>query len=208
MIDERIDPYRGKLGFIYDNRIVIRQEPDVTRQKYLWFPEGVEVYRLFDYNYVIKSLKRLYYHISVIKWINPDIEYELFLETFDYIADKWSIYHSRDFDYEVVNNIFLYVEKPTPIIKQVIFNEAHQLDRYEKMSIVNDLTKRIKLTKEAIVQAKQLLIAEGKKGTHRELGEVFEVSYSTIGRVLRNEEYIPKPLPLLYPKYLTDNNLW
>ena len=173
---------QDKNDFLFKNRIIYFREPNIT-DDYEYFENGVETYRLFQYDYKITTYAQLLYHISVIRWLNQEIDYDLFLQVCDFITATWSIYNEVDYDY--VNAIFIECSKPTPIMKKVIFKTNCKLTKAEKIRISNRLTKNKGITAEIIEQTKMVLQRNGLKATQKNIASALDVSTKTIQRSLK-----------------------
>ena len=82
------------LKYLNQNRIVYRSDPknDKPTEVYTWgyyFEEGTyECYTLFASKAKITSYKSLKWHLLVLWYLNPQLDYNKFVNISNFIADK------------------------------------------------------------------------------------------------------------------------
>lgn len=112
---------------------------------YLFFPDKKkEFYSLNYYKRKIQSFQELLYTMEVLLYLNPDIEWEYFLEAALWVSDRGNGRIIRTYGddrvTEGVQNIYSNPKKPyVNQYRRVIFNPSRSFPKNEKLKIVGKL---------------------------------------------------------------------
>jgi len=186
---------RRRLDYFVKNRIVYRQDPinDIPTEKYEWgdyYENGThECYSLFQTRAKINSNKSFAWHIMVLYYLNPQLEYNDLKNLCKYISDKRNNFVTFDI-YEAFTNKLvsdLYNnglnKPPKNKARKVIFKDMCGLTMQEKLSIVGSLIGRNKrITPETIYDAMVFINDSGKKITISGIANMLGCTIRTIHR--------------------------
>ena len=111
---------------------------------YLFFPKGVNYYRLYRTTRKINSFKELQYIAEKFIYLNPNFDIPLMTKLFLDLSDRSNGHIIRTYGQVRVENMVLTVtqQNKTPYCarkRKVIFNPSKRIDRKEKMKIVGNL---------------------------------------------------------------------
>ena len=170
-----------ELTYLHDQGILWRSSEDFRDKRvYHYYPDGKESYRLFGFNYQIRSLAQLQYHLVVIRVLNEDIEYQKFYDVCRYIQQHSKVGMSEDKLKEVVDNCYYPSETPEPEIRKFFFNPKYKLSQSERMKIISGITQRPSITEEDIYDAIGHLKQSGVKITFSRIATYLDVSRPTL----------------------------
>jgi hypothetical protein len=186
---------RRRLDYFVKNRIVYRQDPinDIPTEKYEWgdyYENGTyECYSLFQTRAKINSNKSFAWHIMVLYYLNPQLEYNDLKNLCKYMSDKRNNFVTFDI-YEAFTNKLvsdLYNnglnKPPKNKARKVIFKDMCGLTMQEKLSIVGSLIGRNKrITPETIYDAMVFINDSGKKITISGIANMLGCTIRTIHR--------------------------
>jgi len=186
---------RRRLDYFVKNRIVYRQDPinDIPTEKYEWgdyYENGTyECYSLFQTRAKINSNKSFAWHIMVLYYLNPQLEYNDLKNLCKYMSDKRNNFVTFDI-YEAFTNKLvsdLYNnglnKPPKNKARKVIFKDMCGLTMQEKLSIVGSLIGRNKrITPETIYDAMVFINDSGKKITISGIANMLGCTTRTIHR--------------------------
>jgi len=186
---------RRRLDYFVKNRIVYRQDPinDIPTEKYEWgdyYENGTyECYSLFQTRAKINSNKSFAWHIMVLYYLNPQLEYNDLKKLCKYMSDKRNNFVTFDI-YEAFTNKLvsdLYNnglnKPPKNKARKVIFKDMCGLTMQEKLSIVGSLIGRNKrITPETIYDAMVFINDSGKKITISGIANMLGCTIRTIHR--------------------------
>ena len=188
------------LKMLHRNSIVYKRDPvnDVPTEqtdKWMYFEEGThECYDLFKSKAKINTHKSLKWHLLVLWYLNPKLEFEEFKQLARAIANKKNGFVSFEIKEYVLNRIMDDVywsdldRPPKNRLRKVVFKTGCGLEKSEKLSIVGTLIGRAKrLDPSDIYQCMIDMHDSGKKITIQGLSELLGVSKRTIHRNMPEE---------------------
>ena len=198
---------RRRLDYFVKNRIVYRQDPinDIPTEKYEWgdyYENGTyECYSLFQTRAKINSNKSFAWHIMVLYYLNPQLEYNDLKNLCKYISDKRNNFVTFDiyeaFTDKLVSDLYNngLNKPPKNKARKVIFKDMCGLTMQEKLSIVGSLIGRNKrITPETIYDAMVFINDSGKKITISGIANMLGCTIRTIHRnmndSLKNEKAV------------------
>lgn len=174
-------------------RYPVNDQPTETFEWGWYYENGTtECYTLFNTRFTINTIKQLSWHFRVILHLNPDIEYEKFMEVSKFLCDLRNGFcgfnldnRSRD---QLIDNIYdSDASSPPPNkLRKVIFKDFCGLTLNEKLSIVGSLIRKPSLQPEDVYDTMEHLHAEGIKINYVKLSTAHSVSTKTIQRLFKN----------------------
>ena len=186
---------RRRLDYFVKNRIVYRQDPinDIPTEKYEWgdyYENGTyECNSLFQTRAKINSNKSFAWHIMVLYYLNPQLEYNDLKNLCKYISDKRNNFVTFDiyeaFTDKLVSDLYNngLNKPPKNKARKVIFKDMCGLTMQEKLSIVGSLIGRNKrITPETIYDAMVFINDSGKKITISGIANMLGCTIRTIHR--------------------------
>lgn len=196
-----------KLEYLHKRRIIYKRNPvnDIPSETYEWgwfYEEGThEYYALFHSKSVITSYKSLFWHLSVLYYLNPELTKEQFLKLSFYITDVGNgitNYFISDSSLVSIAEKVLSRDNtraPNNKLRKFIFKDGTGLTVTDKLKIVGSLIGRNKnATESGIYEAMLYIHSDDMKITINKLAEFLNVSKRTIYRnmteVLKNEKHL------------------
>ena len=196
-----------KLDYLHRRRIVYRRGPitDTPTISFSWgdfYEDGTyECYQLFRSKSKITSYKSFKWHIFVLWYLNPKLNYDDIMELSKYIADKENGFITISLSNVSIKNLVDEVfewdldQPPKNKIRKIIFKENSGLEVHQKLSIVGKLIGKKKLAEPSDIYEAMLVINENnKKITINKIAKVLNVSTRTIYRNITNEIKLEKKL--------------
>lgn len=196
-----------KLDYLHRRRIVYRRGPitDTPTISFSWgdfYEDGTyECYQLFRSKSKITSYKSFKWHIFVLWYLNPKLNYDDIMELSKYIADKENGFITISLSNVSIKNLVDEVfewdldQPPKNKIRKIIFKENSGLEISQKLSIVGKLIGKKKLAEPSDIYEAMLVINESnKKITINKIAKVLNVSTRTIYRNITNEIKLEKKL--------------
>jgi hypothetical protein len=188
------------LKYLNQNRIVYRSDPknDKPTEVYTWgyyFEEGTyECYTLFASKAKITSYKSLKWHLLVLWYLNPQLDYNKFVSISNFIADKSNGFITFTPAATVISSIVEEINKtdlekpPKNRKRKVIFKDSTGLTTSEKLKIVGSIIgKNKKATQEDIYDAMVCINDLNQKITISRIAKFLNVTTRTIYRNITNE---------------------
>jgi hypothetical protein len=192
--------HNRNLKYLIQNRIVYRSDPknDQPTEVYPWgyyFEDGTyECYSLFNSKAKITSYKSLKWHLLVLWYLNPQVDYNKFVSISNFIADKSNGFTTFTPSAEVITNIINEInttdlEKPPKNRRRkVIFKDGTGLTTSEKLKIVGSIIgKNKKATQEDIYDAMICIHELDQKITISKIAKFLNVTTRTIYRTITDE---------------------
>jgi len=189
-----------KLDYFYRRRIVYRRGPitDTPSESYSWgdfYESGTyECYELFRSKAKITSYKSFKWHMLVLWYLNPRLEYDQITELAEFIADKENGFATITLSKASIQNLVQEVFEsdldapPKNKMRKIIFKEVTGLDTSQKLSIVGKLIGKKKLAEPDDIYETMLYIHDNnKKITISNIAKALNVSTRTIYRNITNE---------------------
>lgn len=189
-----------KLDYFHRRRIVYRRGPitDTPSESYSWgdfYESGTyECYELFRSKAKITSYKSFKWHMLVLWYLNPRLEYDQITELAEYIADKENGFTTITLSKASIQNLVQEVFEsdldapPKNKMRKIIFKEVTGLDTSQKLSIVGKLIGKKKLAEPDDIYETMLYIHDNnRKITISNIAKALNVSTRTIYRNITNE---------------------
>jgi DNA-binding transcriptional ArsR family regulator len=162
---------------------------------YLYFEEPVEFYSLNYYKRKLASFQQLMYVMEVLLWLNPNLDYDTFLQCALYVSDRTNGKSIRTYSenrvIEGCDRIWANKERKPYVNKyrRVIFNPSRQFDKSHKMKIVGKLCggPKNKVTPQIVYNTIEELMAEEMFISINILAEALSVTRQTISRHLSSD---------------------
>ena len=189
-----------KLDYFHRRRIVYRRGPitDTPSESYSWgdfYESGTyECYELFRSKAKITSYKSFKWHMLVLWYLNPRLEYNQITELAEFIADKENGFATITLSKASIQNLVQEVFEsdldapPKNKMRKIIFKEVTGLDTSQKLSIVGKLIGKKKLAEPDDIYETMLYIHDNnKKITISNIAKALNVSTRTIYRNITNE---------------------
>ena len=189
-----------KLDYFHRRRIVYRRGPitDTPSESYSWgdfYESGTyECYELFRSKAKINSYKSFKWHLLVLWYLNPNLNYDQIMELAYYIADKENGFVTITLSNASVKNLVDEVFEsdldapPKNKMRKIIFKEVTGLDTSQKLSIVGKLIGKKKMAEPDDIYETMLYIHDNnKKITIANIAKALNVSTRTIYRNITNE---------------------
>lgn len=189
-----------KLDYFHRRRIVYRRGPitDTPSESYSWgdfYESGTyECYELFRSKAKITSYKSFKWHMLVLWYLNPILEYDQITELAEHIADKENGFTTITLSKASIQNLVQEVFEsdldapPKNKMRKIIFKEVTGLETSQKLSIVGKLIGKKKLAEPDDIYETMLYIHDNnKKITISNIAKALNVSTRTIYRNITNE---------------------
>lgn len=187
--------HNRNLKYLIQNRIVYRSDPknDQPTEVYPWgyyFEDGTyECYSLFNSKAKITSYKSLKWHLLVLWYLNPQLDYNKFVNISNFIADKSNGFTTFTPSADVINSITSDINKtdlekpPKNRKRKVIFKDNTGLTTSEKLKIVGSIIgKHRKAEPEDIYDAMICVHELDQKITISKIAKFLNVTTRTIYR--------------------------
>ena len=181
--------YLEKHKIIY-RRDPIKDIPDLVTKDYVYYNKGTyECYDLFRSKALITTHKSLVWHLTVLWYLNPKLDFDQFKGLAKYIAEKRNNFITFTINdkalSDVVNLVYMQdLEKPPRNkLRKVIFKDTCLLSVTDKLKIVGSLIGKSKKADESdIYDAMLLLNHNNEKITISKLSRELNVTTRTIYR--------------------------
>lgn len=192
--------HNRNLKYLIQNRIVYRSDPknDQPTEVYPWgyyFEDGTyECYSLFNSKAKITSYKSLKWHLLVLWYLNPQLDYNKFVNISNFIADKSNGFTTFTPSADVIISITSDINKtdlekpPKNRKRKVIFKDNTGLTTSEKLKIVGSIIgKHRKAEPEDIYDAMICVHELDQKITISKIAKFLNVTTRTIYRSITND---------------------
>lgn len=192
--------HNRNLKYLIQNRIVYRSDPknDQPTEVYPWgyyFEDGTyECYSLFNSKAKITSYKSLKWHLLVLWYLNPQLDYDKFVNISNFIADKSNGFTTFTPSADVISNITSDINKtdlekpPKNRKRKVIFKDNTGLTTSEKLKIVGSIIgKHRKAEPEDIYDAMICVHELDQKITISKIAKFLNVTTRTIYRSITDD---------------------
>jgi len=192
--------HNRNLKYLIQNRIVYRSDPknDQPTEVYPWgyyFEDGTyECYSLFNSKAKITSYKSLKWHLLVLWYLNPQLDFDKFVSISNFIADKSNGFTTFTPSADVISNITSDINKtdlekpPKNRRRKVIFKDNTGLTTSEKLKIVGSIIgKNKKATEEDIYDAMICIHELNQKITITKIAKFLNVTTRTIYRSITDD---------------------
>src|SRR5210317_1237141 len=189
-----------KLDYLNRRRIVYRRGPitDTPSESYSWgdfYESGTyECYELFRSKAKITCYKSFKWHMLVLWYLNPKLEYDQITELAEFIADKENGFTTITLTKASIQNLIQEVFEsdldapPKNKMRKIIFKESTGLNTSQKLSIVGKLIgKKKKAEPDDMYETMLYIHDNNKKITISNIALALNVSTRTIYRNITNE---------------------
>lgn len=192
------------LDWLHRNRVAYKCYPytDTPSETHHWgwyYENGTtERYKLFYSDNKISSYRSLYWHLSVIYWVNSSAVRKLepikkysFLSVCLFLSSKENGFVSFDIKEESVEKIYKTIiklnQKPTNKSVKFVFRDGAGLSFKDKMSIIGSYSNSSKISDEAIIEAIKKNKESGDRVTNKSLSLIIGCSERTIQRHMTDD---------------------
>ena len=206
MSHERNLKYLNDNRIVY-RRHPITDKPDIENEVYMFYINGThECYELFRSSAKITTYKSLKWHLLVLWYLNPDMDQDQFMKLAEVICNKPNGFVSFNIHAELLRKIVYEVsmldleEPPKNKLRKVIFKPNNRMCKEEKLRIVGELIGRSKrIHKDDIYECMLDLNDMNKKITISKIAGLLDCSSRTIHRNMceqlkREKELLNKQL--------------
>lgn len=183
------------LKYIQVNKIIYRRDPindkpDIVTKDYMYFADGTyECYDLFRSKALITTHKSLVWHLTVLWYLNPELDLDAFKYLANYIAKKENNFITFTISEKALNDIIdlVYAQDlerpPRNKLRKVIFKDTCLLSPSDKLRIVGSLIGKSKKVDESDVYEAMLYIHDrSEKITVSKISKELKVTTRTIYR--------------------------
>ena len=185
------------LEYLHRNRIIYRGYPenDEPTDIYWWgsyYEDGTyECYELFRSTAKITTFRSLKWHLSVLWWLNPNIDRKKFRNLSQFICDKSNGFITFTIPSKTLDNLinsFAKTKKPPKNkLRKIIFKPNLMIDISEKLKIVGSLIGRGRISRTDIYEWMLNINSLGQKITIAKLANCLKCSSRTIHRHMSDE---------------------
>ena len=190
---ERNLEFLNKRRIVY-RRLPITDKPDVENERYMFYLEGTyECYELFRSKAKITTYRSLKWHLLVLWYLNPQLDPDDFEEIAYTIANKSQGFISFNISDRLLDKIIYEVsmcdleQPPKNKLRKVIFKPT-TLSKEEKLRVVGELIGRTKrIHEDDIYECMIDLNDMGKKITITRIAGLLDCSTRTIHRNMSEE---------------------
>ena len=185
----------------------IEDKPTYETEQYMFFEHGThECYHLFTSKAKITTFKSLKWHLLVLWYLNPQLDQDQFMQLAEVICHKPNGFVSFAIHAELLRKIVYEVsmldldEPPKNKLRKVIFKPFTRISKEEKLRIVGELIGRSKrIHKDDIYECMLDLNDMNKKITISKIAGLLNCSSRTIHRNMcenlkREKELLNKQL--------------
>ena len=173
----------------------INDMPTHETQQYMFFEQGTyECYTLFASKAKITTYKSLKWHLLTLWYLNPNLDQDEFMEIAEIISIKEQGFTSFTIHVDLLRKMVYEVsmldldEPPKNKLRKVIFKYGSNLTKEEKLSIVGGLIGRSKRIHEDDIYQCMLDVNElNKKITITKLAKLLKCTTRTIHRNMSAE---------------------
>ena len=173
----------------------ITDKPDQENECYMFYLNGThECYHLFTSKAKITTFKSLKWHLLVLWYLNPQLDQDQFMRVAEILAHKPNGFTSFAIHAELLRKIVYEVsmldldEPPKNKLRKVIFKYGNKLSKEEKLRVVGELIGRSKRIHEDDIYQCMLEINElNKKITITKLAKLLNCATRTVHRNMSEE---------------------
>ena len=189
-----------RFKYLWNKQVVYRRDPvndipDEETDTYMFYKTGTyECYDLFRSKAKITTWRSFYWHMLVLRHLNPDWENDDVLEVATFLAYKpngFTTFNMNKWNIErIIKDISMMDldEPPRNKLRKIIFKSNTGLTKSEKLSIVGKLIGRLNgINKEDIYEAMLQTNYEGDKIIISKLAKMLNVTPRTIHRHMCDE---------------------
>ncbi len=174
------------------DRLIMETPIRFGGEKYIFFPEGVDYHTLYRTKRKINTTQEIEYVAEKLLWLNPDIQYDIYLYHMKQVTDRSNGHIVRTYSENKIESICEYVwnnqKKPYCKKRKVIFNPAKMIPVEDKRKIVQKLIHpKIRFEPSQIWKACDKI--DGKL-TMKKIAEVLGCSAPTLKKSLDNQMII------------------
>ena len=192
--------HNRNLKYLIQNRIVYRSDPknDQPTEVHPWgyyFEDGTyECYSLFNSKAKITSYKSLKWHLLVLWYLNPQLDFNRFVSISNFVADKSNGFTTFTPSADVISDMTDQINKsdlekaPKNRKRKVIFKDNTGLTTSEKLKIVGSIIgKHRKAEPEDIYDAMICVHELDQKITISKIAKFLNVTTRTIYRSITDD---------------------
>ena len=189
-----------KMNFLHYNKIIYRRypitdEPTYINKYYYYYEKGThQCYELFRSRAKITTIKSLTWHLTVIWYLNPSMNYQLFVKIAEHLCNRENNFITFTIDQGKIKKIINHVyqqdldKPPKNKLRKIIFKDNCTLDVVEKLKIVGSIVGKARKIDDSDIYEAMLYINDNKeKITVNKLSKKLNVTTRTIYRRMTND---------------------
>ncbi len=189
-----------KMNYLHNNKIIYRRfpitdKPTEVTDDYMYYEDGThECYELFRSKAKITTIKSLIWHLTVIWYLNPDIDLDSFKKIVNHLCDINNNFITFTLNQEKIGIIIDYVYRqdlerpPKNKARKIIFKDSCTLDVIQKLKIVGSIIGRSqKIDESDIYEAMVAINDNNQKITVKQLSNNLNVTQRTIYRRMTDD---------------------
>ena len=189
-----------KMNYLHNNKIIYRRFPisdipTIITDDYIYYENGThQCYELFRSKAKITTVKSLVWHLTVIWYLNKDMNFEKFNKIAEHISKRENNFVTFTINQAQLNEIIEYVYKqdlerpPKNKLRKIIFKDSCTLDVIDKLRIVGSVIgKSKKIDNTDIYEAMLYINDNNEKITVKKLSDNLKVTTRTIYRRMTEE---------------------
>ena len=176
-----------------DDKFCLVTEHDFQGMDFVWYSSPVNHYDIRECYARIASFDQLEYYAEVFLYLNPDVDKDLLIGIFQWIANRENGKTVRTYGKHRVSEMIdkVYHERVTPWcrrMRRVIFNPDIIISAEEKMSITAQIvSKGISYTERDLIQTIQYMERIKMLATQDSIAAQMGCSVRTVQRLMNNE---------------------
>lgn len=189
-----------KMNYLHTNKVIYRRfpitdKPTTVTENYMYYEKGThQCYELFRSKAKITTVKSLIWHLTVIWYLNKDMDFDAFVKMSEHIAKRDNNFITFTINQAQLNEIIEYVYKqdleraPKNKLRKIIFKDTCTLDVIDKLKIVGSVIGRSsKIDESDIYEAMIYINDNNQKITVKRLSDYLKVTTRTIYRRMTEE---------------------
>ncbi len=175
-----------------DDKFTLETPHDFQECDFVYYDDPVEHHSLKWISKKVGSFQELTYYSEVFLYLNPDVDYSIFLGYFNWLGSRDSGLSIRTYSKARIEHYLrqIFFTRSTPYCKRyrrVVFNPEKIISAEEKISIAAQLTKRGKIYTEIdVLSAMDMLRDRLEVITSQSISEYLYCSTSTVNRLMTN----------------------
>tara|TARA_B100001287_G_scaffold24003_1_gene17462 strand:- start:29615 stop:30352 length:738 start_codon:yes stop_codon:yes gene_type:complete len=179
--------------FDLDDRYLLETPHDFQNHDFVFYDEAVEHYSLKNITKKVGSFEELTYYAEVFLYLNPDVEYPIYVGYFQWLGSRDSGCCVRTYTKTRINHYLrqIYFTRKKPYcrrMRKIIFNPEKIISPEQKMSISAQLLKRgCVYNEQDVVYAVDTLYRNLDIATAKSIAQNMYCSTSTVNRLINSK---------------------
>lgn len=188
------------MSYLDVNKIIYRRDPvsdlpTYHTKDYMFYEEGThQCYELFRTKAKITTIRSLVWHLTVLWYLNPDLDIVDFTRLANHICDIDNNFITFTMNQSQVKDVIKRIYEsdlerpPKNKLRKIIFRDSCVLERIEKLRIVGSVIgKQKKVTESDLYEAMIYFNDNNKQITIKKLAEYLGVTTRTIYRRMSDD---------------------